>query len=386
MRIGIPKEIKNHEYRVGATPSMVRALVESGHQVCVQTQAGSQIGFTDEMYMQSGAQIVQTPADVYMNEMIIKVKEPQESEFPLIKEDQILFCYLHLAPDPVQTKHLVESNCVAIAYETVTDQQGRLPLLVPMSEIAGRLSIQVGATTLQLNNGGKGLLLGGVPGVFPARVVVIGGGVSGTEAARMAMGLGASVTIIDKDLNRLRQLDSLYGPHLKTLYSTSMNIEESVKGADLVIGAVLIPGKTAPKLVTERMIKSMSPGSVVVDISIDQGGCFETSRPTSHAHPTYIQHGVIHYCVTNMPGACARTSTQALTNATTDYALAIANKGYRRALMDNPGLRNGLNVFHGQITNQHVADDLGYTYVTPERAFDQMPTANCCGLKHSCSI
>jgi len=387
MRIGIPKEIKNHEYRVGATPSMVRTLVEAGHQVSVQTEAGSQIGFTDEMYVQSGAQIVQTPSDVYMNEMIIKVKEPQESEFPLIKEDQILFCYLHLAPDPVQTKHLIDSKCVAIAYETVTDPQGRLPLLVPMSEIAGRLAIQVGATTLQLNHGGKGLLLGGVPGIFPARVVVIGGGVSGTEAARMAMGLGASVTIIDKDLNRLRQLDSLYGPHLKTLYSTSMNIEESVKFADLVIGAVLIPGKTAPKLVTENMIQAMSPGSVVVDISIDQGGCFETSRRTTHAHPTYIKHGVIHYCVTNMPGACARTSTQALTNATTDYALTIANKGYRRALMDYPGLRNGLNVFHGHVTNEFVALDLGYTFVSPERALDKMPSAPFCGgRKLSCTI
>lgn len=383
MRIGIPKEIKNHEYRVGATPSMVRALVEAGHQVFVQTHAGSQIGYTNEMYVQAGAQIVASAADVYMNEMIIKVKEPQESEYPLLKEDQILFCYLHLAPDPVQTKHLVESKCVAIAYETVTDAQGRLPLLVPMSEIAGRLAIQVGATTLQLNNGGKGLLLGGVPGVFPARVVVIGGGVVGTEAARMAMGLGASVTIIDKDLNRLRQLDALFGPHLKTLYSTSMNIEEAVKLADLVIGAVLIPGKTAPRLVTEKMVKSMSPGSVIVDVAIDQGGCVETARPTTHANPTYEKHGVIHYCVTNMPGACARTSTQALTNATMDYALAIANKGYRRALMENPGLRNGLNVFHGHVTNESVAHDLGYAYVSPERAFDQMPS---CSLQMSCNI
>jgi alanine dehydrogenase len=384
MKIGIPKEIKNHEYRVGATPSMVRALVEAGHQVSVQTEAGSQIGFTNDMYVQSGAKIVPTAADVYMNQMIIKVKEPQESEFPLLKEDQILFCYLHLAPDPIQTKHLIDSKCVAIAYETVTDAQGRLPLLVPMSEIAGRIAIQVGATTLQLNHGGKGLLLGGVPGVPPARVVVIGGGVVGTEAARMAMGLGASVTIIDKDLNRLRQLDALYGPHLKTLYSTSANVEEAVKLADLVIGAVLIPGKTAPKLVTEKMVKSMSPGSVIVDVAIDQGGCVETARPTTHAHPTYEVHGVVHYCVTNMPGACARTSTQALTNATMDYALAIANKGYRRALMENPGLRNGLNVFHGHVTNESVAHDLGYAYVSPERAFDQMPS--CCTPKMSCSI
>lgn len=370
MKIGIPKEIKNHEYRVGATPSMVRALVEAGHDVMVQTRAGTQIGFTDEMYLQSGARIVPTAEEVYSAQMIIKVKEPQTSEFPLLKKDQILFCYLHLAPDPVQTKHLIESECVAIAYETVTDPQGRLPLLVPMSEIAGRIAVQVGATTLQLNHGGKGLLLGGVPGVSPANVVVIGGGVVGTEAARMAMGLGASVTIIDKDLNRLRALDALYGPNLKTLFSTSQNIEEAVKCADVVIGAVLIPGKTAPKLVTAKMVKQMSAGSVIVDVAIDQGGCVETARPTTHAHPTYEVDGVIHYCVTNMPGACARSSTQALTNATMDYALAIANKGYKKALMDNPGLRKGLNVFHGMVTNDSVAHDLGYAYVPPEKAME----------------
>jgi alanine dehydrogenase len=388
MKIGIPKEIKNHEYRVGATPAMVRAFVEAGHQVMVETHAGSRIGFADEMYAQAGAKIAQTPADIYRNEMIIKVKEPQDSEFPLLREDQILFCYLHLAPDPIQTEQLLKSKCVGIAYETVTDNQGRLPLLVPMSEIAGRIAIQVGATTLQLNNGGKGLLLGGVPGVFPARVVVIGGGVVGTEAARMAMGLGASVTIIDKDLNRLRTLDAHFGPNLKTLYSTSQNIEEAVKLADLVIGAVLIPGKTAPKLVTEKMISQMSPGSVIVDVAIDQGGCVETARPTTHDDPTYEVHGVIHYCVTNMPGACARTSTQALTNATMDYALAIANKGYKKALMDNPGLRNGLNVYHGLVTNESVAHDLDYEYTPPERALERVPMAmahKCCGGKIGCA-
>lgn len=367
MLIGIPKEIKNHEYRVGATPSMVRALVEAGHKVLVEKNAGAKIGFTDAMYSASGAKIVETPKDVYAAEMVIKVKEPQESEFKLLREDQILFCYLHLAPDPVQTKHLVDSKCVAIAYETVTDVHGRLPLLVPMSEIAGRISIQVGAIALQLNNGGKGLLLGGVPGVFPARVIVIGGGIVGTEAARMAMGLGASVTIIDKDLNRLRALDALFGPHLKTLYSTSANIEEALLLADLVVGSVLIPGKTAPKLVTREMIKKMSPGSVFVDVAIDQGGCSETSKPTTHANPTYIVDDVIHYCVTNMPGACALTSTKALTNATMDYALMIANKGYKKALMDNAHLRNGLNVCHGHVTNESVAADLGYTYVKPEQ-------------------
>lgn len=367
MKIGIPKEIKNHEYRVGATPAMVRALVEAGHEVFVETKAGLKIGFTDEMYTQMGAKIAATPYDIYSNQMIIKVKEPQESEYPLLKEDQILFCYLHLAPDPVQTRHLVNSRCVAIAYETVTDAQGRLPLLVPMSEIAGRLAIQVGATTLQMNNGGKGLLLGGVPGVFPARVLVVGGGVVGTEAARMAMGLGASVAIIDKDLNRLRTLDALFGPHLKTLYSTSLNIEEAVAQADLVVGAVLIPGKTAPKLISHKMVSKMAPGSVIVDVAIDQGGCAETSRPTTHADPTYVVDGVVHYCVTNMPGACAKTSTQALTNATMDYALAIANKGYQRALQDSIGLRNGLNVCHGHVTNESVAADLGYPYVAPEK-------------------
>lgn len=374
MKIGIPKEIKNHEYRVGATPSMVRALVEMGHEVCIQEMAGGKIGFTDEMYKAAGAQVVTSVAEVYQREMIIKVKEPQESEFPLLKQGQILFCYLHLAPDPLQTKELIDSGVVAIAYETVTDSHNRLPLLVPMSEIAGRIAIQVGATSLQLNHGGKGLLLGGVPGVFPARVVVIGGGVVGTEAARMALGLGASVTIIDRDLNRLRQLDALFGPSLKTLYSTSLSIEEAVKMADLVIGSVLIPGKTAPKLVTEEMVKKMSPGSVVVDVAIDQGGCFETARPTTHANPTYVLHDVVHYCVTNMPGACARTATQALTNATMDYALMIANKGWKKALREHAGLREGLNVCFGHVTNASVAADLGYDYVPAEKMISE-----CCG-------
>lgn len=367
MQIGIPKEIKNHEYRVGATPSMVRLLVEAGHQVAVQTHAGAKIGYTDEMFRSAGATIASSAEEIYRNEMIIKVKEPQESEFPLLKSGQILFCYLHLAPDPKQTAELIKSKVVAIAYETVTDGQGRLPLLIPMSEIAGRIAIQVGATCLQLNHGGRGLLLGGVPGVAPARVVVIGGGVVGTESARMAMGLGADVTIFDKDLNRLRALDALFGPHLKTLYSAPLAIEEAVSQADLVIGSVLIPGKTAPKLITRAMVKKMAPGSVIVDVAIDQGGCTETSKPTTHTDPTYVVDGVIHYCVTNMPGACARTSTQALTNATMDYALKIANKGWKLALLENPGLRNGLNVCDGHVTNESVAHDLGYIYVAPER-------------------
>lgn len=364
MDIGIPKEIKDHEYRVGATPAMVRALVEAGHKVFVETLAGLKIGFTDEMYIHSGATIVTGPAEVYRSEMIIKVKEPQDKEFPLLKEGQILFCYLHLAPDPIQTQHLVDSKVVAIAYETVTDGNS-LPLLVPMSEIAGRISIQVGATCLQLNHGGKGLLLGGVPGVSPAHVLVIGGGVVGTEAARMAMGLGANVTIVDRDLRRLRALDAQFGPLLKTLYSTSAAIEDAIPTADLVIGAVLIPGKTAPKLVSRQMIKSMAPGSVVVDVAIDQGGCFETARPTTHTRPTYVVDEVMHYCVTNMPGAAARTATQALTNATMDYAMMIANLGWRKALK-HKGLGDGLNVCLGKVTNPSVAGDLGYPYVPIE--------------------
>lgn len=367
MIIGIPKEIKIHEYRLGATPPMVRALVEAGHKVKVQTQAGVPIGFTDEMFLQAGAAIVSSPEEIYDSEMIIKVKEPQESEYKLLRKGQILFCYLHLAPDPIQTKALIDSGVIAIAYETVTDAHGRLPLLVPMSEIAGRIAIQVGATCLQMNHGGKGVLLGGVPGVFPARVAVIGGGVVGTEAARMAMGLGASVTIIDKDLNRLRALDALFGPNLKTQYSTSASVEETVVRSDLVVGGVLIPGKVAPKLVTASMVKKMMPGSVIVDVAIDQGGCVETARPTTHADPTYTVDGVIHYCVTNMPGACARTSTQALTNATLDYALLIANKGYKNALLDHAGLCNGLNVCFGQVTNESVAHDLGYEYISPKK-------------------
>jgi len=367
MLIGIPKEIKNHEYRVGATPDMVRLLVSAGHRVLVQKDAGAKICFTDDLYQAAGATIVSSLKEVYSCEMIIKVKEPQESEFPLLREGQILFCYLHLAPDPEQTKQLLKSKVIAVAYETVTDSQGRLPLLIPMSEIAGRIAIQVGATCLQMNNGGRGILLGGVPGVFPGRVTVIGGGVVGTEAARMAMGLGATVTIIDKDLHQLRKLDALFGPHLRTMYSTPSAIEESVSRADLVVGAVLIPGKTAPKLVTRAMVKKMLPGSVIVDVAIDQGGCVETARPTTHTEPTYVVDGVVHYCVTNMPGACARTSTLALTNATMEPALKIAN-GFVEALKQSKGLQDGLNIYLGKVTNPYVATDLGYDYVEPKKA------------------
>lgn len=366
MIIGIPKEIKNHEYRVGATPAMVRLLVENNHIVTVQRDAGTEIGFTDDMFREAGADIVATAEEVYAADMIIKVKEPQASEYSLLREGQILFCYLHLAPDPVQTEALLKQKVIGVAYETVTDRHGKLPLLVPMSEMAGRTAIQVGAIALQLNTGGKGLLLGGVPGVTPANVLVIGGGVVGTEAARMAMGLGANVVIMDRDLNRLRALDALFAPKLKTLFSTSLSIENELKHADLVIGSVLIPGKTAPKLITREMVRTMTPGSVIVDVAIDQGGCAETSRPTTHDEPTYVVDGVIHYCVTNMPAVCARTSTQALTNATMSYALNLANKGWIQALIEDPGLRNGLNVCLGRVTNESVAHDLGFNYVPAE--------------------
>ena len=363
MLIAIPKEIKNHEYRVGATPAMVRALILAGHEVLVQSSAGARIGFSDDLYESAGAKIVQTAEEAYEAEMIIKVKEPQKSEYSLLKEGQILFCYLHLAPDPVQTEHLIKSKIIGIAYETVVDANNRLPLLTPMSEIAGRISIQAGATCLQMANGGKGVLLGGIPGVLPGKVLIIGGGVVGTEAARMAIGLGADVTIMDRSLTRLRELDLIFGNKLKTLYSTPHMIDEIIGDIDLVIGAVLIPGKTAPKMITREHLRQMGNGSAIVDVSIDQGGCIETSRPTTHSDPIYIEEGVVHYCVTNMPGACARSATIGLTNATLPYALKIANQGYQKALLSDPLLGEGLNVCLGRVTNQHVAIDLGYEYV-----------------------
>lgn len=363
MLIGIPKEVKDHEYRVGATPSYVRSLVEAGHKVLVQVDAGSMCLFSDQDYQAAGATLVPS---VYQAEMIIKVKEPQKQEFDLLHEGQILFCYLHLAPDPIQAQHLLEKKVIAIAYDTVTDAHGHLPLLTPMSETAGRLSVQVGATALQLNHGGSGILLGGVPGVEPAKVVIIGGGAAGTEAARMALGAGADVTIIDKDLHRLRELDFLFDSKVKTLYSTSTTIEQSLKMADLVIGSVLIAGKKTPRLITQKMISNMKKGSVFIDISIDQGGCSETSRPTTHTDPTYLVHGVIHYCVTNMPGAVAHTATLALTNATLQYALQIANKGWRQAIQDNPHLARGLNLALGHVTHPSIAEDLGLPYTRLE--------------------
>ncbi len=369
MRIGVPKEIKVHEYRVGLVPASVRELIHNGHEVVVEQNAGAGVGFEDSDFAAIGAEILPTVADVFETaDMIIKVKEPQTSEISMLRQDQVLFTYLHLAAEPEQTQGLVDSGCVAIAYETVTDDQGGLPLLAPMSEVAGRMSIQVGALCLEKEKGGKGILLGGVPGVPVAKVVVLGGGVVGTNAARMAMGLEASVTVIDKSLPRLNELDMQFGPTLNTIYATMETIEQYVIGADLVIGAVLIPGAAAPRLVTKDMIKQMKKGSVVVDVAIDQGGCFETSKPTTHADPTYIVDDVVHYCVTNMPGAVARTSARALNNATLPFVIDLANKGYQRALKDDPHLMNGLNIHKGHVTYEAVAHDLGLEYVLPTEA------------------
>ncbi len=369
MLIGVPKEIKNHEYRVGLIPSSVRELVHHGHKVVVQTKAGAGIGFDDAAYKAAGATIGAKAADIFAKaDMIVKVKEPQANECKMLRKGQLLYTYLHLAPDPEQTKGLIKSGCTAIAYETVTSPRGGLPLLAPMSEVAGRMSVQVGAHYLEKAQGGAGILLGGVPGVRAANVVVIGGGISGTHAVRMALGMEAIVTVIDKNLDRLRELDELFGASLNTIYSTVDAIEQYVVNADLVIGAVLVPGAAAPKLVTRKMIKQMRPGSVVVDIAIDQGGCFETSHATTHADPVYVVDNVTHYCVANMPGAVARTSTIALNNATLPFAVALANKGVKKALTDDPHLANGLNIHAGQVTYKAVADDLGYKYVSAKAA------------------
>ena len=369
MLVGIPKEIKVQEFRVGMTPGSVRELTHHGHDVIVETNAGTGIDFTDEQYERAGASIVKTADEVFERaEMIVKVKEPQPEECARLREGQVLFTYLHLAPDPDQTEALMKSGAVAIAYETVTSPRGGLPLLAPMSEVAGRMSIQAGAHCLEKAQGGRGLLLGGVAGVAAAKVVVLGGGVVGTNAARMAMGLEAHVTVIDKSLDRLQALDLQFGPMLNTIFSTVDNIEEHVRGADLVIGAVLLPGAAAPKLVTKEMIKGMKTGAVVVDVAIDQGGCFETSHPTTHADPTYVVDDVVHYCVANMPGAVARTATEALNNATLPFTVALADKGYRRALSEDPHLRNGLNVHSGRITHAQVADALLKPHTPAEEA------------------
>jgi alanine dehydrogenase len=359
VRIGVPSEIKTHEYRVGLTPAAVRELTSRGHQVVVQHNAAHAIGFPDEAYRAAGAAIVDdAPAVFAATDMVVKVKEPQPSEIALLREGQVLFTYLHLAADREQTLGLMRSGATCIAYETVTDARGALPLLAPMSEVAGRMSVQVGAHCLEKEQGGAGVLLGGVPGVPAGNVVVLGGGVAGTNAARMAIGFGATVTVIDRSLPRLRELDQMFPTQLHTLYSTTEAIEQAVMNADLVIGAVLVPGAAAPKLVSRELVRKMRPGSVLVDIAIDQGGCFATSRPTTHEHPTYVEEGVVHYCVTNMPGAVARTSTIALGNATLPFTLALADRGWRAALSEDIHLRRGLNVHGGFVTHAAVAEAL----------------------------
>jgi alanine dehydrogenase len=362
MDIGIPKEIKIHEYRVGATPYSVREFVARGHHVLVQEGAGAAIGLGDDDYRAAGAEVVASAQEIYARAgLVIKIKEPQPEECRRLRPGQVLFAYLHLAADPEQARLLMASGTTAIAYETVTSAAGGLPLLAPMSEVAGRMSIQAGAACLEISHGGAGLLLGGVPGVSPAKVVVLGGGVVGYNAALMAVGLGARVTVIDRSIERLRRLDELFGNRIRTQLAAAAAIESLVTDADLVIGAVLIPGAATPKLVPRPWLVRMRTGSVLVDVSIDQGGCFETSRPTTHAQPTYIVDGVVHYCVANMPGAVARTSTFALNNATLPFALALADKGWQRALAEDPHLAHGLNVHEGRITCAPVAEALGFS-------------------------
>ena len=369
MLIGVPKETKVHEYRVGLTPDSVQEFVAHGHKVVVETQAGAGIGSTDDAYIAAGAAIAADAKDVFgAADMIVKVKEPLAAERQMLREGQTLFTYLHLAPDPAQTTDLVDSGAICIAYETVTDGRGGLPLLAPMSQVAGRMSIQAGAHSLERAQGGAGILLGGVPGVAPAKVVVIGGGMVGENAIYMALGLAADVTVLDRNVEVLDRLARRFGPALKTVYSTRAALEQHVLAADLTVGAVLVAGAEAPKLVTADMVARMKPGAVLVDVAIDQGGCFETSRPTTHADPIYIVDGVVHYCVANMPGAVPRTSTYALNNVTLPYALALADKGYKQALLDSADFRNGLNVYKGKITHQAVAHDLGYDYFDPAHA------------------
>ena len=360
MIIGVPKEIKNHEYRVGLTPAAANEFVQHGHTVLVETQAGAGIGFTDEDYTLAGAAIIDSAEAIFAEaEMIIKVKEPQPNECKMLREGQLLYTYLHLAPDPTQTQLLVESKATCIAYETVTDKLGALPLLAPMSEVAGRMAIQAGAHYLEKAQGGNGTLLGGVPGVAPGQVVIIGGGVVGTNAAKMAVGLGAEVTILDRSLPRLRELDDIFGGRVRTVYSTTDAIAHYTQLADLVVGAVLIPGAAAPKLLTREHIANMKKGSVLVDVAIDQGGCFATSKATTHQDPVYIIDDVVHYCVANMPGGVARTATMALNNATLPFGLALANKGPKQAMLDDPHLLNGLNVHKGLVTYKAVVNALG---------------------------
>jgi alanine dehydrogenase len=367
MLIGVPKEIKNHEYRVGMAPASVREAIKHGHEVMVETMAGDGIGVKDAEYAQIGAKIIDTPAEIFASaEMIVKVKEPQAVERAMLREGQVLFTYLHLAPDPEQTKDLVASGAVCIAYETVTSPHGGLPLLAPMSKVAGRMAIQAGAYCLEQPHGGLGMLLGGVPGVDPAKVVILGAGVVGTHATHIAVGMGADVWVIDRSPEAIENHWRQFGRSTNSVFSTDDAIERHIVEADLVIGGVLIPGAEAPKLVTAQMVKDMKPGAVIVDVAIDQGGCCETSRATTHAEPTYIVDDVVHYCVANMPGGVPRTSTYALNNVTLPHILALANKGYQQALKDDRWLRDGLNVHQGKITQREVAQDLGYDFHDPE--------------------
>ncbi len=369
MIIGVPKEIKNHEYRVGLTPESVHELISAGHIVLVETMAGVGIGANDEEYKRIGAKITNNAAEIFATaDMIVKVKEPQANERKMLREGQILFTYLHLAPDIEQTRDLINSKAICIAYETVTDDKGGLPLLKPMSQVAGRLSIQAGATTLEKSHGGRGVLLGGVPGVEPAKVLIIGGGVVGFNAAQMAVGLHADVTILDMNPNRLEWLENYFGARAKALYSSKTVLASEISEADLVIGAVLVPGAAAPKLVSRTMLKTMKKGAVLVDVAIDQGGCFETSRPTTHDEPTFIVDDIVHYCVANMPGAVARTSTYALNNVTLPYILQIANLGWKQALLDDEHLKNGLNVIMGKISCEPVAKEQNLPYVEADKA------------------
>ncbi|MEE8056881.1 MAG: alanine dehydrogenase [Pseudomonadales bacterium] len=372
MLVGIPKEIKNHEYRIGMTPAGVKELVNRGHQVMVQQDGGVAIGLTNEEYTSAGAEIIATAEQIFARaNMIVKVKEPQPAECKMLRPGQTLFTYLHLAPDPKQTELLLASGATCIAYETVTDNNGGLPLLAPMSEVAGRMAVQEGAYCLEKAQGGSGVLMGGVPGVEAANVLVIGGGIVGLNAARIAMGMGAKVTIIDRSLARLKQIDELYGVRLSTLYSTMDTIEKQLAVSDVVVGAVLIPGAAAPKLVTRAMLTLMKPGSVLVDVAIDQGGCFETSKPTTHGDPTFVVDGIIHYCVANMPGGVARTSTFALTNATIPYVISLADLGAHKVLAEDTHLLNGLNIHNGMVTVEAVAKALGYPFVEPAIALAQ---------------
>ena len=368
MHIGVPKEIKNHEYRVGLSPAGARALVAAGHRVCVQAGAGAKVGFPDEHYRTAGAEIVTAPQSVYAAEMVIKVKELQTTEFPLTHAGQILFCYHHLAPDPTLLTAMIDARVSCVAYETVTGADGSLPLLVPMSQIAGRLAPQVGAWSLQMANGGSGVLLGGVPGVAPAKVVIIGGGTVGSGSARVAIGMGADVMLLDRSAASLSRLEEVFGARLKTAISSEQTVAPLVRDADLVIGAVLLPGKRSPKLIRRADLKHMRPGSVIVDVDIDQGGICETSRPTSHSDPIYAEDDVIHYCVPNMPSAVARTATLALTQATLPYALDLANKGLRGAVTSDPALRAGLQVHMGLVTHAGLAQDTGRRFVDPLQA------------------